>query len=158
MAFVAMANATPGSLASSSEYNKVVANVNQLNTTRTKYKKAACTTNAVLTTTATDLPGATISFTTVEPNTQVLVIGVFDMDQSTGTDIGIGSCVVDGVAQSGAANFYGGRSCNTQSWLVNIVSAGVHTAKLQVAKAGATGLMTCYSLHSGITIEGQGIV
>lgn len=158
MAFVAMAPAVPGSLASSSEYNKVVANVNQLNTTRTKYRKAAASSNAVLTTTATDLPGATISFTTSEPNTQLLITGVFDMDQSSGGDIGIGSCVVDGVAQSGAANFYGGRSCNSQTWLVTLVSAGAHTAKLQVSKAGATGLMTCYALHSGITIEGQGIV
>lgn len=158
MAFVAMAPAVPGSLASSSEYNKVVANVNQLNTTRTKYKKAVASSNAVLTTTATDLPGATVSFTTVEPNTQIKITGVFDMDQGGGTDIGIGSCVVDGVTQSGASNFFGGRSCNSQTWVANIVSAGAHTAKLQVSKAGATGLMTCYSLHSGITIEGQGIV
>jgi hypothetical protein len=160
MPFVAMAPAVTGTIASSSEYNKVVANVNQLNTTRTKYKMARATgSSSAVSTSVADLPGATVNVTTVETNTEVKVTAVFDIE-STNTDIFVGTLVVNGgAAQNGEAHYTGagGRATVTQQWTVTLPTAATHTLKLRTQKVGALGTMNIYGVHSCILVEGQGI-
>lgn len=160
MPFVAMAPAVTGTIASSSEYNKVVANVNQLNTTRTKYKMGRATgTSTAVTTSVADLAGATVNVTTVETNTEVKVQGVFDVEASAG-DIFVGTLVVNGgAAQNGEAHFATalGRANITQTWTVTLPTVATHTLKLRVQKVGASGTVNVYGVHSCILVEGQGI-
>lgn len=159
MPFVSMAPAVSGTIASSSEYNNVVGNVNQLNTTRTKYKSARATGSVTaVTTTVTDVAGASVSFSTAEPNTVVKITGVFDVD-SSGGDIFVGVCVVDGgSAESGEAHFSGiGRGTVVQHWIVTLTSSGAHTAKLRCSKTAGGGSTQIYATHSVITVEGQGV-
>lgn len=159
MPFVAMAQAVAGSIASASEYNKVVANVNQLNTTRTTYKRSLCNADTTVTTSAADLPGTTISFNTAEANTTVLFTAVFDVSATSASDIFIGTLVVDGgSAQQSEAHFASnGRATVTQKWTVSLAAAGSHSAKLRVQKNNNVGTMTAFALHSVIVVEGQGV-
>jgi hypothetical protein len=150
--------AVAGTIASSSDYNVMLGNVNQLNTTRTKYKRAECTSTATVTGTVTDLPGASISFNTAENNTVVFISAVFDVNATGNTDVFIGSCQVDGVSQGAEAIYRGsGRATVSQQWMVTIATAGAHTAKLRVVKAGSTDAVTANSTHSNIVLEGQGV-
>lgn len=158
MPFVSMANAVPGTIASSSEYNKVVANVNQLNNTRTKYKKVAATTGThTVTTSVTDVPGASVSVTTIEANTVVKVTAVFDVAGTA--DTFIGTLVVNGgAAEAPEAHLQGGvRVSITQTWLVTLATATTHTLKLQMTKIGAAGTVSVFGPHTCIVAEGQGI-
>jgi len=159
MPFVSMAPAVAGAIASSSDYNDVVDNVNQLNTTRTKYKRSVCSGDQTVTTTQTDLAGASISFTTAEANTQVLVTGVFDVNSTHASDVFIGTMSVDGGAvQVSEAHLTGVLRANiSQQWLVTVATAGAHTVKLRVAKVNNLGTVTVYANHSNITAQGQGI-
>jgi hypothetical protein len=157
MPFVAMAPAVTGTIASSSEYNKVVANVNQLNNTRTRYKRAEATGVSATVGALADLPGTTMTITTVEANTQVLLSAVFDVE-NTGGDTFLGTCVVDGVSQPSEAHQKGiNRITVAQSWLVTLASVGAHTVKLQTSKAGGTSTVTVFGVHSNLTASGQGI-
>jgi len=160
MPFVAMADAIPGTIASSSQYNKVVANVEQLDTTRTKYKRASASSSSVtVTETVTDLPGASVSVTTVELGTQVEVTAVFDVESSGTNDIFLGTLVVDGAAAEAPEAHYRatGRATITQSWLVSLGSIGAHTLKLQVAKVSNANTILCYGTHTHVTVRGQGV-
>lgn len=160
MPFVAMAPAVTGTIASSSEYNKVVANANQLNNTRTKYKKQAGTgVSATVTNSATDIAGTTMSVTTIEANTVIKVTGVFDVDSNVAGDTFLGTLVVNGgAAEPGEAHFRGaGRATCTQTWIVTLASVATHSIKLQASKAGTSSTVLVFGVHSCIVAEGQGI-
>lgn len=160
MPFVSMANAVAGQIASSSEYNKVVANVNQLNTTRTKYKKATATgVSTTVTTTAADMPGTSMTVTTSEANTVVKFTAVFDIDSDINGDVFIGTLVVDGAAaELHEAHFRGaGRGTVTQVWLITFATAASHTAKLQVKKTATASTVLAFGTHTCLVAEGQGI-
>lgn len=159
MPFVSMANAVPGSIASSAEYNKVVANVNQLNSTRTFYKRAACSSDTTVGTSDSDLAGTTLSFTTLEANTVIRVTAVFDISSTQAGDIFIGSLAVDGGSnQTGEAHYQAvGRSTVTQTWIITIATAGSHNVRLRVRKNNNGGTVTAFATHSSIVMEGQGV-
>lgn len=160
MPFQTMAPAVTGTIASSSEYNKVVDNVNQLNTTRTKYKNARASGSVhTVTTTITDLPGASVSFSTAEANTTVKITGIFDVESNGAADIFVGACSIDGAAAEAAeAHFQGiGRVSVVQSWIVTLTASGSHSAKLRVYKSSNSNTVVCYAIHSVISVEGQGV-
>lgn len=100
----------------------------------------------VLTTSAQDIPGTAITFTTTVPFTTVLVTATIDFSRSSTTaGTAIGTLQVDGVTQpsqillSPTANL---RITAAQTWMVTFETAGSHTMKLR-AQAGGTGDPGC---------------
>lgn len=97
---------------------------------------AQTTTTINMTTTAQDLTGTSLTFTTSYANTLIGVWAVFDVNMST-TDattnaiVFIGTCLVDGVVQSGEAHAGANRVTCAQYWIATLTSAGSHTIKLQ---------------------------
>lgn len=96
-----------------------------------------------MSTTATDIAGATITYT--PPVAEVVfVTGVFDFNVTTvANTIAIGYLLVDGSAQTATAAFKvdGGtvaRGTVTQTWVISL-SAAAHTLKLQAAKSASGG-------------------
>lgn len=127
--------------------------------TRKAYIATASSTETVVTTTVADLAGATMSVTTVVANTQVRVTGIFDSESSGATDIMIGTCMANGVAQQGEAHWQGdARGTVMNEWLVTFASAGTYTIKLRVQKINNTNTVVVYgSNHSKIVSEANGI-
>ena len=124
----------------------------------------SCSGSLVATTTPTDIPGCTTTFTrsAAKPET-VLVWGIFDVDISVAsTAAAVGSLVVDGVTQTASAifrqNTAAGRATVTQMWIVSLnelVSAS-HTFKLQGSKSAALGTIQFNVDHTKMVIERQG--
>jgi hypothetical protein len=97
---------------------------------------------------ATDLVGASKTFTVVNPNTVALVTTTFDAGVSTG--FFNGQLIVDGSAHVREA--HGGnisRGTCSQTYRIPL-SAGSHTLKLRGTFSAATG--TCYGTHTTIVI------
>ena len=110
----------------------------------------------VTTTTPADIPGATITITTANPNASVMVTGVFDTAVVTGgASVASGTCVVDGATQNGIAPLQlvtvGLRASVPQVWNVTLPTAGNHTIKLQGALSAAAGQATYQTTHTTIT-------
>lgn len=109
-------------------------------------------------TTPSDIPGATVTITTANPNASVMVTGVFDAQcvTSSGVAVALGTCVVDGSTQTGEATHdqvaVGNRGCVSQVWNVSLPTAGSHTIKLQGVLSGAAGSTTFNATHTTITL------
>lgn len=129
-----------------------------LNTNMTKLLSARGTTaSATVTTTVADLSGCTLTFTTAEVNTIVLVTGVFDAQINGATDIFSGILDVDGSSQSNTAILNGTvRATVTQQWLITLATAASHTLKLRVQKTNNSNTVTVRS-PSNITVAGNGL-
>lgn len=129
-----------------------------LNTNITKVLAARGTTaSATVTTTIADLGGCTLTFTTPEANTKVLVTGVFDLQINGTTDIARGILDVDGVSDTNEAVLNGTvRATVTQQWVYTLSTAGSHTIKLRVQKTNNSNTVTVRS-PSSITIVGNGL-
>lgn len=116
----------------------------------------ATSSTAISGTPATDLTGATITFTTAQPNASVLVTGVFDAQTTATGAVGVGTCVVDGATQSGQATWglttLNARGTVTQVWNVTLATAGSHTIKLQGALSSASGTVTYGTTHTNINL------
>lgn len=112
----------------------------------------------VITTTATDVTGVSIAFTTAIANTKVQALATCDIGSTGSGDIGFVTCVLDGVAQSGNAKLQGAiRATVAQSWTITVATAGAHTIKLQRQKAGTANTVTLFGTHTKLTISGNGI-
>lgn len=116
---------------------------------------AAATANlSTASSTAADIVGASVPITTAQANAVVQVIGVFDMTTSSTGGNGVGTCVLDGVTQSGQAIHAlatsNDRDTVAQVWVLTISSAGNHTIKLQGA-ATSTGTVLIGNTHTTIT-------
>jgi hypothetical protein len=87
-------------------------------------------------TTAADIPGATVTVTTVADNAAYKVVGVFDAEVlvTSTTGLMVGKLVVDGTGASGTA-VYGmdtaDRATIVMTWTGTLGAAGDHTLKLQ---------------------------
>lgn len=105
---------------------------------------------ASVTTTATDIPGITHTFTTTRDNVDVEARAVVDAE-AIGADPLTGALVVelnvDGVAEgeqlvwnAGTNNTTadGMREATPQQWLVTLTTAGSHTIKLTARRSGGT--------------------
>lgn len=125
---------------------------------RVKSYEAAASGALTMTTTATDIPGATVTITTTVTNTVALVIGTYDVSSSGTSDTFVGSLIVDGSAQSGnAISTQANRATVTQAWAVTLASTGSHTLKLQASKAGAANTVSTQAAHTKIVVTAAGI-
>jgi len=110
--------------------------------------EAAASSDATITTSVADIPGATLTFTTSTVNAVAVVTAIYDWRlTATGTGYCYGEVTVDGVLDSRKALFV---SQSAETRLPGIVrkrfvlaSAGSHTIKLQCHKdsSGGTALM-----------------
>ncbi len=110
-----------------------------------------------VTTVPQDIPGASVTISTVFPNTALVVMGVVDWSASASTDVQVGNLVVDGVAQTGQLLSTALRGTSGQTWRVVLAAAGVHTLKLQASKVGAANAVTANPTHTSITVFGLGV-
>lgn len=87
--------------------------------------------------TAEDIPGASVTLTTLTDDAVFTVVGTFDFDLTGATTAGAsGRLVVDGVAEAELATFGAevttDRSSPGQTWHGTLPAAGNHTLKLGV--------------------------
>jgi hypothetical protein len=162
MTIASMNPAIPGNIASSADYNIVLANIVDIDARVVNYKEARSSGDETVTTTATDVNGITAaSFSTHQANTPVKFTAVFDVGVTGGSDTFIGTLVVDGTPiTTGEAHFEGAgseRATITQVWVVTLTGSGSHTAKLQRAKSGTSDTVTLFGTHTKLVIEGSGV-
>lgn len=105
-----------------------------------------------------DVPGATVSFSTVTANAAYFVTSNFDSRVNTvaGTKIILGRLNVDGVVQTAEAtfvgNFNGARVTSGQQWSGTLPLAGAHTLKLVAAIDVAGGDYRVLNFHSNLRV------
>jgi hypothetical protein len=92
-----------------------------------------------------DVPGATITLTTLAANAVYVAVAFFDFDLTgASTATGTGKLVVDGATQTATANMAGevttDRMTPGQTWKGTLASAGSHTLKL-TATTGASQIV-----------------
>lgn len=114
-----------------------------------------------VTTTLTDVAGATLTFITPVANTVVNVQSYWDVGTTGGSDTFLGTLYVDNVLEpTGEAHMEGAgseRNTVTQGWDVTLATAGFHVLKLRRQKAGATDTVTLFGTHTKIIVSGLGI-
>lgn len=123
---------------------------------------------ASVTTTVTDIPGLSHTFTTTRDNVDVVASALIDaeavgVDPLTGALVG--ELYVDGVAEGEQLVWNAGtnnttadamREGTSQQWLVTLTSAGSHTIKLTARRSGGTADdLTVRTTHTNLmlTIE-----
>ncbi|MEU2149310.1 hypothetical protein ABZ741_34060 [Streptomyces globisporus] len=114
----------------------------QLNRLQPVVYSATGSSNLVLTTTDTDVPGASVTLTTGTANAIYVAHGVFCFDAGGAvTDFGSGILNVDGAQASGNARWSGevgtDFGTDTQLWTGTLPAAGSHTLKLQGSRSAA---------------------
>lgn len=104
---------------------------------------------------AADIPGVSVGFTTYGANRDVEIVGTIDGDSTGVTDIGIVTCVVDGVTTLAGELHWGpvGRASYAKTWKTTIATAGAHTVKLQGKKSGSTNNFNTYQTHTNIVAD-----
>ncbi len=111
-----------------------------------------CTAETTITTnTLTDITGATVTLT-VPVKSKILVWASFDTEILIASSIGIGSLIIDGTEQFGAAIFspitVNSRTTMGQHWIESL-SVGSHTIKLQGRTNAAAGQsIKFYAAHT----------
>lgn len=112
-----------------------------------------CTVNTTINGAATDITGATVTFTPTVAS-YMLVTASFDIAANTAGDVYLGSLVVDGVAQSALATFDAAsnsdRKTVMQTWRVSLTVAS-HTIKLQGTRNSGSGSATYNADHTRFT-------
>ncbi|MCU1687786.1 MAG: hypothetical protein JWQ81_8525 [Amycolatopsis sp.] len=84
-----------------------------------------------------DVPGCSITITTINPNVQVAIVGFFDVTQTAAGDIFVGTCMIDGVSQTPQCDInVAGRATCGQMWIATLATPGSHTMKLRMAVTG----------------------
>lgn len=120
-------------------------------------QQARATSSLTISTSSTDVPGATIT-TPAGSGGTYLVHGVFDFGMDVaGSGVHLGELYVNGVAQTGVATWtgidVGERASVTQVWLVPIAAGQI--AKLRAYRTGG-GTSYAYSPHTAITLTRTG--
>lgn len=159
MPLVAMADAVAGQIALSAEYNKLIDNIQYLDSMKS-YTKFSNQSAATITATVAAQVSTSIAVTTIEANTRVYVRGYFDVDVSGGGDIFVGTCFANGATQTGEAHVMGTavRATVSLEWPVVLATAGSHTIQLRVAKVGSGGTVTVNGAgHTRMSVTGNGI-
>lgn len=127
-----------------------------LNRLQPVFYQAGLTATQGLTTTTTDLAGASVTFSTTTANAFFVVFGTFVFDiTSAATSFAQGKVAVDGVTQTNivrwAAEVNTDFDTATQTWTGTLAAAGSHTIKLQAdLSAGAT--MQCLGTHTQLLV------
>lgn len=109
-------------------------------------------------TTPTDIPGATITFTTLRADAAARVRAAFDWNlTATGTGFCYGVLVVDGVVQTGPAIFTAQsvetRFSGYQQWNLILPTAGSHTIKIGGRKDSSTGTAFFRGAATSLSID-----
>lgn len=154
-----MADAVAGQIALSAEYNKLIDNIQYLDSMKS-YTKFSNQSAATITATVAAQVSTSIAVTTIEANTRVYVRGYFDVDVSGGGDIFVGTCFANGATQTGEAHVMGTavRATVSLEWPVVLATAGSHTIQLRVAKVGSGGTVTVNGAgHTRMSVTGNGI-
>lgn len=117
---------------------------------------AACTLTAGITTSETDVTGATITLSTAAANAIYQVTGIFYFNEiATTNNDPQGKLSVDGVVSTRIATFGGqvaGDECTaSQVWTGTLASAGSHTLKLRVV-APAVSQWEIVATHTVIQV------
>jgi hypothetical protein len=100
---------------------------------------------------AVDIPGATTSVTTTGANKVIVVVATCDAESNGTTDIGVVTCVFNGVTQAGEIHWGpSGRASYSKVWRIPVVAAGTYPVKLQGRKTGGTNTFTLYPTHTNI--------
>lgn len=118
------------------------------------------TTDVTLTTSQQDIAGTSLTFYVPELgyNAVIEFSAIFEFSANGITDVGVGILVLDGVAQlPQAIHQITGRENQAQQWHVSLAGGASHTAKLAVVKFGTTNVLTLFSAHSSLIVEGPGI-
>lgn len=111
-----------------------------------------------LSTTETDVTGATVTFSTQAANAVFVVTGSFDFYASivSGTTTMQGRCAVDGSSQTGEADATlmtsGSRVPGAKTWRGTLAASGSHTIKLRGLKDVAAGTYQILSTHTRILV------
>jgi hypothetical protein len=120
---------------------------------------ASSSANLALTTSSTDIAGATIPITTVTASCPCTVTATFDMVTITaGTAVGQGQLFVDGVEVTSArravhaATTLNARETDSQSWKFTLATVGLHTIKLRGLLSAGTGAVTINITHTGLVL------
>lgn len=159
MPLIAMADAVAGEIALSAEYNKLIDNIQYLDSMKSYTKFSNQSAASIIATTST-VVSTSIAVTTIEANTRVYVRGYFDVDVSGGGDIFVGTCFANGATQTGEAHVSGTivRASVALEWPVVLAAVGVHTIQLRVAKIGSGGTVVINGAgHTRMSVTGNGI-
>ena len=111
------------------------------------------TTTTIASATPADITGATISVTPAIAS-MALVIGIFDVNVGTASDVYLGILDVDGVDEIANAAIRGEATALatvSQIWVFPLTAAS-HTIKLQCARSSGTGTGTFYSPHTKLVL------
>lgn len=120
--------------------------------------EALVTADDTLTTSEVDLSGASISVTTIQANTVLIITASLDCEATGSSDFSFVRCYVDGVAQSRNLKWQvTGRMSLSQTWRVVRGSAGTFTVKLTRQKIGTANTCKVYASHSNLIVAGNGI-
>ena len=120
---------------------------------------AAATGNLTVTTaTVADIPGASVTFSTVQSAASVVVWGVFDTSVTgTAASLAQGYCTVDGVQQTASSiqqlQTAGLRQTVAQVWVATLSGSGSHTIKLRGNNPGAAGTGVFNQANTTITVQ-----
>ncbi|MEU3318844.1 hypothetical protein [Streptomyces sp. NPDC006785] len=117
----------------------------QLNRLRPTPYEVTASSNLALTTTETDVPGASINLNTTAANAIYVATGTFGFDiTSSNTNYAEGILHVDGAQASGNARWSGEVNTDfgpgTQQWSGTLAAAGAHTLKLRGSMSSGTGI------------------
>lgn len=116
------------------------------------------TADDVVTTTETDLSGATLSVTTIQPNTKIFIAATLDCEATGSSDFSFVRCYVDGAVQPDNLKWQAtGRFTLAKVWIVTVGTAKTLTVKLTRQKIGTANTCTIYSGHSNLVVSGNGI-
>ena len=131
----------------------------RLNALQNKVYDAAASADLVLTGSAQDVPGATITFTTVFPGAKAVCTWIADTDATNAT-AAVGSCfpAVDGtdqpapmtILEQGTTN--DARATIGQQATYTLAAAGSHTIKLRGQRVSGTGADTIKGTHTTLRI------
>lgn len=126
--------------------------LDQLVSGTTQIIGAAANSHQACTGAGVDIAGTSLSFTTLYANTKITIWATFDVDSNSTVPANwgtfVGTCLVDGVLQSGEAHFSGVRATVFQEWITTLVAAGSHTIKLQESKSGGTDTISTNATHT----------
>lgn len=111
-----------------------------------------------LTTSEVDLSGATMSVTTIQANTKLVVAASLDCEASGSSDFSFVRLYVDGAVQPDNLKWQAtGRFTLAKVWVVTVGTAKTLTVKLTRQKIGSANTCTIYSGHSNLVVSGNGI-
>ena len=114
----------------------------------------------VVTTSLVDVQGCEVRFTTLIPDADIIIEGIFDVDNSGATTGFFGLVAVDvdvGTYDDGAAFARGlGRRTVYQTWFFTIETPGEHFAKLMCETDNSTDVVTVMS-NTSIVVFGRGV-